>query len=122
MLFLTVNDKLPGSVIKGKAAKVEEDAATGEVLVTAEDVLSGTKAARRVDLLVLATGIVPNTDGLPAGFPLDEFRFVTNPPGKTGLYGAGCVHRPEEVSATVQEGTGAALKAFQCVRRSANHG
>ncbi|MCP5111652.1 MAG: heterodisulfide reductase subunit A, partial [bacterium] len=76
----------------------------------------------RVDLLVLATGIVPNTDALPGDFPLDEFKFVMNPPGASGLYGAGCVRRPEEVSATVQDGTGVALKAFQCAVRSATHG
>ena len=109
-------------LIKGKAAKVEEDPATGELLVTAEDALSGKKTTARADLLVLATGIVPNTDGLPPKFPLDEYRFVANPAGKKGLYAAGCVRRPEEVSVTVQDGTGAALKAFQCVARSANHG
>ena len=116
---VAADDKI--ELIKGKAAKVEEDSATGEVMVTAEDVLSGTKTTRKVDLLVLATGIVPNTEGLPSEFPLDEYKFVTKPPGKTGLYGAGCVSWPKEVSATVQDGTGAALKAFQCVRRSANH-
>ena len=108
-------------LIKGKAAKVEEDPATGELLVTAEDVLSSRKVTERVDLLVLATGIVPNTESLPPEFARDEFGFVTHPPGRTGVYGAGCVHRPEEVSATVQDGTGAALRAFQCARR-ANHG
>ena len=110
------------NLIKGKAAKVEEDSATGELLVTAEDVMGGKLVTERVDLLVLATGIVPNTDGLPADFARDEFQFITNPPGKTGVYGAGCVRRPEEVSATVQDGTGMALKAFQCAVRSANHG
>lgn len=69
---------------------------------------------------MLATGIVPQTDGLPADFPLDEYRFIGN--GKTGLYGAGCVRRPEEVSATVQDATGVALKALQCVVRSGHRG
>ena len=109
-------------LIKGKAAKVEQDDSTGELLVTAEDVANGRMITQRVDLLVLATGIVPNTEGLPAEFARDEFQFLLNPPGKTGLYGAGCVRRPEEVSATVQDGTGMALKAFQCAVRSANHG
>lgn len=109
-------------LVKGKAAKVEQDAATGELLVTAEDVLNNKKVTARVDLLVLATGIVPNTAGLPEQFTRDEFNFLVNAPGKTGVYSAGCVRRPEEVSATVQDGTGAALKAFQCAVRSANHG
>jgi quinone-modifying oxidoreductase, subunit QmoA len=108
--------------IKGKAAKVEEDPATGDVVVTAEDALSGKRVTRRVSLLVLATGVVPQTEGLPQGFALDESRFIFNNPEKTGLYGAGCARRPEEVSASIQDATGAALKALQCVTRSARHG
>ncbi len=108
-------------LIKGKAAKVERDEATGKLVVTAEDVMKGTRAHVGVDLLVLATGIVPNSTGLPGEFVRDEFLFLTSPPGKTGVYPAGCVRRPEEVSATVQDGTGAALKAYQMARRSANH-
>jgi quinone-modifying oxidoreductase subunit QmoA len=110
------------SLVKGKVAKVEEDPKTRDLLITAEDALSGKKVTERVNLLVLATGIVPQTGGLPEGFARDEFDFLTNPAGKTGLYGAGCAHRPEEVSATVQDATGTALKAFQCVVRSAHHG
>ncbi len=108
-------------LIKGKAAKVERDEETGELLVTAEDVMSGKRSTARIDLLVLATGIVPNSEGLPEQFSRDEFQFLSHPPGKTGVYPAGCVRRPEEVSATVQDGTGAALKALQIARRSASH-
>jgi quinone-modifying oxidoreductase subunit QmoA len=108
-------------LVKGKAAQVEEERGTGNILVTAEDVLGGKKITRKAGLLVLATGIVPETEGLPSGFELDEFRFVKNSPGKKGLYGAGCVRRPEEVSASVQDGTGAALKALQCVVKGARH-
>lgn len=109
-------------LVKGKVAQVEEDPATKDLLVTAEDVLSGRKVTERVSLLVLATGIVPETRGLPEVFARDEFGFVAPLEGKAGLYGAGCVRRPEEVSATVQDATGAALKALQCVVRSAHHG
>lgn len=109
-------------LIKGKVAKVEEDGATKDILIEVEDVVRGKKIKERVDLLVLATGIVPQTQGLPKAAALDEFGFVENRQGKTGFYGAGCVRRPAEVSATVQDGTGAALKAFQCVVRSAHHG
>ncbi len=109
-------------LIKGKAAKVDEDPETGELLVTAEDVLSGRKHTARADLVVLATGIVPNTKSLPADFVRDEFEFLAAPPGTTGLYAAGCVRRPEEVSAAVQDSTGAALRALQCAARSVSHG
>jgi len=109
-------------LIKGKAAKVEEDPGTGDLLVTAEDALSGKKTTLRAGLVVLATGIVPQTRGLPPGFPRDEFGFVSQPPEGQGLYSAGCARRPGEVSSTVQQATGAALKALQCAVRSAPHG
>jgi quinone-modifying oxidoreductase subunit QmoA len=107
---------------KGKVAKIEEDPATGELIVTAEDLLSGDRSDRRFDLVVLASGIVPQTEGLPSGFVLDEYQFLNDDSEKPGLYGAGCVRRPGEVSTALQDATGAALKAFQCAVRSARHG
>jgi len=107
---------------KGKVAKVEEDPATGSLRVTAEDMVSGNRTQQTFDLVVLATGIVPQTDGLPSGFEPDEFQFINNDSEKPGLYAAGCVRRPGEVSSTLQDATGAALKAFQCAVRSARHG
>ena len=110
------------TLIKGKVAKVEEDPATHDLFVTAEDVQTGRKVTARVGLLVLATGVVPQTSDLPAGFTLDEFRFLAHAGSRAGFYAAGCVARPAEVSATVQDATGAALKALQAVVRSAHHG
>ena len=107
---------------KGKVAKIEEDTATGELIVTAEDMLNGDRMDRRFDLVVLAAGIVPQTEGLPSGFAPDEYQFLNDGSEKPGLYGAGCVRRPGEVSSTLQDATGAALKAFQCAVRSARHG
>lgn len=121
--FLTrMQSETGAELIKGKVGKIEEEPGTGDLLVTSEDVMSGKKFQRRVGMVVLATGIVPDTAGLPADFALDEFRFIANGGGKTGLYAAGCVRRPEEVSASVQDATAAALKALQCVVRSVQHG
>ncbi len=97
-------------LIKGKVGKIEEDPATHDLLVAAEDVLHGTKITRRFDLAVLATGIVPQTSGLPAACVTDEFGFITSQPG---VYGAGCAKRPAEVSASIRDATGASLKALQ---------
>ncbi len=110
------------ALMKGKVGQVDEDPATHDLIVTAEDVQSGKKITQRVGMVVLATGIVPQTAGLPKSFALDEFGFVARGNGRTGFVGAGCVVRPEEVSATVQDATGAALKALQAVVRSAHHG
>jgi quinone-modifying oxidoreductase subunit QmoA len=59
--------------------------------------------------------MVPQTGGLPAVIDLDEFGFVNNVNTNlnTGVYGTGCVKRPAEVSATIRDATGAALKALQ---------
>jgi len=106
-------------LIKGKVGKIEEDAGTRDLLVTAEETLSGKKATEQFDLVVLATGMVPQTAGLPRGFSVDEFGFLQN--NTPGLYAAGCAKRPEEVAASVRDATGAALKAMQCAVRSARH-
>jgi quinone-modifying oxidoreductase subunit QmoA len=107
-------------LIKGKVGKVEEDPASKNLLVTAEDVLNGQKITRSYDLVVLATGIVPQTGGLPAELDLDEFGFIHN--GETGVYGTGCVKRPAEVSASIRDATGAALKALQTTVGATQHG
>jgi quinone-modifying oxidoreductase subunit QmoA len=101
-------------------AKVEEDAQTNDLRVTVEDVLGGKKMTRTFELVVLATGMVPQTAGLPADFKLDEFGFVMN--GSPGLFAAGCAKRPAEVSATVRDATGAALKALQIAMGAAHNG
>jgi quinone-modifying oxidoreductase subunit QmoA len=105
-------------LIKGKVARVEENPATGDLLVTAEDTLTGRKSTQHFELVVLATGMVPQTDGLLVPIERDEFGFL-NVPNGPGIYAAGCVRRPGEVSSTVQDATGTALKALQCTVRSA---
>ncbi|MDH4029156.1 MAG: CoB--CoM heterodisulfide reductase iron-sulfur subunit A family protein, partial [Nitrospirota bacterium] len=46
---------------KGKVAKLTEDSATGDVVLTVEDVLAGGKITESYDMVVLATGMVPST-------------------------------------------------------------
>ncbi len=107
-------------MVKGKVGQVDENPATGDLHVTVEDVLTSRKTTHNFELVVLATGIVPETEGLPAALRRDECGFVHND-GSPGIYAAGCVSRPGEVSATVQDATGAALKALQCANRSVSH-
>jgi quinone-modifying oxidoreductase subunit QmoA len=99
-------------LIKGRVGKVEQDPGTQDLLVTVEDISKGKKEVRRFSLLVLAVGIVPQTDGLPAAIGRDEYGFVQN--GVRGLYGTGCARRPGEVAVSVQDATGAALRALIC--------
>jgi len=105
--------------IKGKVAKIEEDPATQDPVVEVEDTLSGQKIRVQADMVVLATGMVPTTavDRLPMDIAYDEFGFVISDGSGKGIYAAGCAKRPVDVASSLQDATGAALKAIQCLRR-----
>jgi quinone-modifying oxidoreductase subunit QmoA len=105
------------SLVKGKVAKIEEDPQTRDLTVTADDTATGQKARETVEMVVLATGIVPSTAGakIPAGVTYDDYGFVAA--GPPGIYAAGCCKRPADVGASVRDATGAALKAIQSVVR-----
>lgn len=118
--YAKVNRDANLRLIKGKVARVEQNPPTGDLLVTAEDALTGRKSTLQFELVVLATGMVPQTDALPAALRRDECGFLA-PNGTDGFYAAGCVHRPSEVSVAVRDATGVALKALQCARRSVCH-
>lgn len=101
--------------IKGKVAKVEEDPNTKNVIVTADDMLSGDLVRVEVDLLVLATGMQPvameaKIPGLDLTF--DEHGFVVEN-RNSGVYVAGVARAPMDVASSVREGTAAALKGVQ---------
>jgi len=105
------------TMLKGKVAKVTENAATGEVTVEVEDVLGGTKRHIAVDLVVLATGMPPAESGVP-GVAYDANGFAAGPAGALPVFAAGCAKKPLDVAATVQDATGVALKAIQAMARS----
>ncbi len=103
------------SFIKGKVAKITEDAATKSLTVVAEDILSGQKIYKTVDMVVLATGMVPNgmKSPMPADIVYDEFGFIVADLQSPGIYTAGCAKKPADVASCIQDATGAALKAIQ---------
>jgi heterodisulfide reductase subunit A-like polyferredoxin len=106
-------------LIKGKVAKVAEDPAGGMV-VEAEDALAGRRLTQKVDLVVLATGIVPVDPAVRTewngGLHRDEHGFLTGDQPFGGLLAAGCAKRPTDVASCVRDATGTALKALQsCV-------
>ncbi|HLI62659.1 MAG TPA: FAD-dependent oxidoreductase [Terriglobales bacterium] len=107
-------------LIKGKVGKVQEHPVSRDLQVVAEDVLSSRKIMREYDLVVLATGMVPQTSGIAAKVTIDEFGFAAG--RAPGVYAAGCVKRPAEVAASIRDATGAALKAFQIAAGAAHHG
>lgn len=101
-------------MIKGKVAKIEEDPGTGDVIVTAEDVAEGRKITERFDMVVLATGMQPQTAKvkLPGDLELEDNGFIlaeqTN-----GILSVGVAKKPSDVTTSVQEATASALRTLQ---------
>jgi quinone-modifying oxidoreductase subunit QmoA len=110
------------SLIKGKVAKIKEDPQTKDLTVEAEDVSLGRKVSEQVEMVVLATGIVPSTvdTKIPAEIAYDDYGFISSQP--PGIYAAGCCKRPSDVSSSVMDATGAALKAIQSVVAGGRNG
>ena len=107
------------TLVKGKVSKIEEDPETKDLIVEAEDILSGEKIRVKIDMVVLATGMVPvaGASGIAsADMANDEYGFTADSQ-KTGVCVAGVAKRPMDVSSSVRSGTGAALKAIQGVVR-----
>lgn len=104
---------------KGKVAKIEEDAATKNLVLRVEDTAAGALHQITVDMAVLATGMQPNTSDspIPGTVGSDEYGFVASLEAKPGIYAAGCTRTPVGVSEAVQDGTAAALKAIQSIAR-----
>ncbi len=97
----------------------------------AMDELIGEPVMVEADLVVLATGMQPAViddpilnleyrqgPALPElkyGFPDSHFVCFPYETRRTGIYTAGCVRQPMTATRAANDGTGAALKAIQCV-------
>jgi quinone-modifying oxidoreductase subunit QmoA len=103
---------------RGKVGKITENPDNKNVILEAEDTLTGNLTKMEVDMAVLATGMMPNTadEPPPAELPLDEFGFIA-PDANQGIFGAGVANRPVDVVTSVQDATGAALKAINAGTR-----
>ncbi|MBW1803738.1 MAG: CoB--CoM heterodisulfide reductase iron-sulfur subunit A family protein, partial [Deltaproteobacteria bacterium] len=104
---------------KGKVAKITQDESGKGLTLRAEDTTAESLQELTVDLVVLATGMEPNTADSPIPFDVtyDDYGFVAAQEAKPGIYAAGCSRIPTNVSECVQDGTAAALKAIQSIAR-----
>jgi quinone-modifying oxidoreductase subunit QmoA len=102
--------------IKGKVAKIEEDPETKDLIVTAEDTLTGKKIHERVNMVVLALGMQPSVseERIP-GLPQDEYGFVLE---SEGIFPVGCAKKPLDVMTSNETATGAVIKALQIINRA----
>jgi quinone-modifying oxidoreductase subunit QmoA len=99
-------------LVKGKVGKVE-NGPDGGLTLRVEDVDEGKLTEVQADLVVLATGMVPNTgsEDLPWQPKLDEDLFALDDLGE-GVTVAGVARRPQDVASSVRDATGAAAKAW----------
>ncbi len=105
------------SFIKGKVATINEDPASGNLVLDVEDTLERQNLHQDFDLVVLATGVVPSTIDAPIPFDLqyDQYGFIDGTTDIPGVFAAGCTKRPCDVSRSTKDATAAALKAIQCL-------
>lgn len=100
--------------IKGKVAKIEEDPESKDLILTAEDTLTGKKINERVNLVVLALGMQPSIAGINIpGLPVDENGFVLE---QDGIIPVGCAKKPLDVMTSNEIATGAVIKALQIIK------
>lgn len=98
------------SFIKGKVADIVQDVGSDDVVVTAEDMLTGKKVKMKFDMVVLATGMEPSSASMKiAGVNYNENGFALQ---GAGIYSAGCTKNPMDVARSAQDSTSAALKAI----------
>ncbi len=106
------------TITKGKVARITEDQATRRLVVEAEDILAGGKTRLSVDLVVLASGMVPSlARGAPAGpITLDGDRFMLERDGRRHLRRAAAPRDPVDVATSVQDATAAAALAIETIQ------
>ncbi len=122
---------------KGEVIKIEQRG--NALLVEAANTLLGEKLQVKADLVVLAAGMVPATFddpvvnlayrqgpafrdiGLFDGYSDSNFICFPYETQRTGIYAAGCVRRSMTMEESIEDASGAALKAIQCIE-SVNRG
>ncbi len=112
---------------KGKVKGIEQD--SDGMLVKINNTLISEKIQIKVDMVVLATGMTPSTSedlnlsyrkgkGIPQlkyNFPDSHFICFPYETQRTGIYVAGTARAPMNISSSIEDAAGAALKAIQCI-------
>jgi quinone-modifying oxidoreductase subunit QmoA len=107
------------SFIKCKVAAINEEGDSRNLNLDVEDTISRENLHKDFDLVVLATGMVPNTSEDAALFKLhcDEYGFINGNNDDNGIYASGCITHPCDVSRSTKDSTAAALKAIQYIKK-----
>ncbi len=113
---------------KGEVTEIADNV-DDSMAITVSDNLLGEPIRINADLVVAATGMVPNQSddlnlqyrkgtGLPEwkyGFPDSHFICFPYETQRTGIYAAGAVRTPQGIQACMEDAAGAVLKAIQCI-------
>ncbi|MBN2699579.1 MAG: CoB--CoM heterodisulfide reductase iron-sulfur subunit A family protein [Bacteroidales bacterium] len=97
--------------IKGKIGRISESDDNHDLEVEAEDILSGRKIKERYDMVVLATGMVPNNP-LEGIILTDSEGFLVENQLE-GIVTAATCRKPMDVSESVKDATSAAVKSIK---------
>ena len=127
--YRAVQDRPLNFFTKGEVAGISEDA-DGRLAVSLRDTLLGESIEIRVDLVVLATGMVssgsdpilnlayrqgPELPVLSNGFPDSHFVCFPYETRRTGIYAAGAARAPMDAAHAREDACGATLKAIQSI-------
>lgn len=109
--------------IRGIPSRVIEDINSHDLILQAEDTLSGQMVKIGADMVVLATGMTPNQEfrqlGERVGLPLEMGAFASGhlqcfpfESRRAGIYAAGTSQEPMDASSAIKSAAGAAMKAL----------
>ncbi|MBY8981414.1 MAG: CoB--CoM heterodisulfide reductase iron-sulfur subunit A family protein [Candidatus Lokiarchaeota archaeon] len=112
--------------IKSKIAEIKIDQEENPIIVY-EELDTGKIREMKVDLVVLATCIIPpeGIDKLAEiiDVELDKYNFIKTTPfipietSRQGIFTCGCVHEPMDIPRSVAEASGAAARAAEIIKR-----
>jgi quinone-modifying oxidoreductase subunit QmoA len=106
--------------VKSKVARIAQNAKTGALTLHGVDTEGYHRYATEHDLVVLAIGMEPETNGiaLPDDVIRDSSGFIEGS-ADGGQQGAGAAASPLDVNRATQSATAAALRAIRVVRKAA---
>jgi heterodisulfide reductase subunit A len=114
------------SYIKSVVCEIEEDEKKNPIVLY-EDMNSGEIKSMNVDLVVLATSLLPRKEVNKLadilGTELDEFNFIKTSPfapldtSIPGIFACGCARGPMDIPNSVAEASGAAARAAEMLMR-----
>ncbi len=117
--YWKVRDDASVHLIRGKVGKITQAPGTDDVVVVAENTATGDKQSQTFDMVVLAAGMVPSTKSSPCPLPISYTPdgFIIEELLPPGVYAVGTLKGPLDVTKSVQDGTGAALKSLIALGR-----